>query len=143
MQARGSAVVLVTALLAVAGWLMLSARSAEAQSHHITNFSCWATSPDHQVIVNTRTGHGGGVSDCGGGPCTGSCPNTFNYTARLYNDAGSALAELSSSDTVRDASQEWTGWTGCAGAYVRGFIYVNYAGTGSSNTESIANHTLC
>jgi len=60
----------------------------------------------------------------------------------MYNDSGNILAQLSGVDTYC-CTTKLTGWTGCAGAYVRDFIFVNYNGVVSSNTESISNHTFC
>jgi hypothetical protein len=145
MRARTSAVVLVvTALSAVAGWLTFSAHSADAQAHRAASLSCIAINPFHVVVIDgaSKTGRGGGDSRCTGS-CSGSCPTMFNYTVRLYNDAGDKLAEVINVDNVGAQVSEATGWTGCAGAYVRGFIFVNYDGSASSNTELISNHTYC
>lgn len=94
---------------------------------------CNPSSPFHQLLGG-HTGDGGGYITC-------DTDRVFNYTARLYNASGNVLAERSAQDGPWTTAEEFSPTVGCAGAYVHGFIYVNYNGVGQSNTEQSAD--LC
>lgn len=56
----------------------------------------------------------------------------WEYTVSLVNNAGSTLATESGTS---GAGYVTTGTTGCAGAILHTFIYVNVNGAGASDTS--------
>lgn len=123
---------LLAAVLVLAGLTASAVHPSAAGSatkHALTGY-CNATNPGHYIAYPYHLGQGTGDASC-------DATRTFAFTVRLYNASGSILAEKSGNDTGMLVEEE-TAPVGCAGAYVHGFIYVNYNGSGQSNTENSA-----
>jgi hypothetical protein len=127
---RGFLLCVATLVVAIAASVGV-ASPADSATARMAVGSCDPKYPGH--AVSSHVGYGYGWVYC-------DTTRFFNYTVRLYNASGSILAERSSSDTTAQGFYT-TPTVGCAGAYVHGFIYVNYAGTGKNNTEQTAD--LC
>jgi hypothetical protein len=120
------------AVLVVAGLAAIAVNTPAAGSatKRLLTGYCNPTNPTHYIYYPYGLGQGAGTASC-------DTTRTFDFTVRLYNASGSILGQKSGSDTGMTA-QEITPTVGCSGAYVHGFIYVNYNGTGQSNTETTA-----
>ena len=129
---RIKAVAASLAIVAVSVVVAVSLPSrADSATSRVAAGSCDPRYPGH--AVSSHLGYGYGWVYC-------DTTRFFNYTVRLYNASGSILSQRSSSDTTAQGFYT-TPTVGCAGAYVHGFIYVNYAGVGQNNTEQTAD--LC
>jgi hypothetical protein len=80
------------------------------------------------VIGNSHTTQATGI-----GTCDQGAP-TWQYTIRLANRAGSALAETSGGPWSGTHNVS-TSIVSCAGAYVHSYLYMNVGGTGKSDTS--------
>ena len=119
---------LISSLAAVA----LAPPAAVSANHRALVGWCNPTNPRH-YLTGGHTGYGAGDVVC-------DTTRGFNWTVRLYNASGSVLAQTSGFDSYQSATFG-TSIVGCSGAYIHGYIYVNYNGAGQSNTEQSAD--LC
>jgi hypothetical protein len=115
----------VTLAAAVAAILAASATAPSASSRSFATCNPNAYVP---ILDVGRTAYARGFTSCDAGA------PSWNYTIRLANHAGDVLTQASGGP-VNGSSTVSTAATGCAGAIVHSFLYINVGGTGKSDTS--------